>query len=230
MNVYHGSYIEIDKIDLSKCEPRKDFGQGFYVTNIRKQAEVWAERIGAKHNTKGVVTEFVFYENAFIDGVHKVLRFDNYTEEWLDFVVLNRRKDSPSLAHDYDIIEGPVADDRISENITKYVNGKISREKFFKMLRREEEPTHQICFCTADSLLMLERKDNRLDIKYEVSEIGEPLIKQLILDKNIDETTATDIFYSSNTFTQLADESTKFYLKPWQEIYELLKQEISNNK
>jgi hypothetical protein len=81
MNVYHGSYIEIDKIDLSKCEPRKDFGQGFYVTNIRKQTEVWAERIGAKHNRVGVVTEFVFYENAFIDGVHKVLRFDNYTEE-----------------------------------------------------------------------------------------------------------------------------------------------------
>jgi hypothetical protein len=102
----------------------------------------------------------------------------------LDFVVLNRRKDAPPLAHDYDIIEGPVADDRISENITKYVNGKISREKFFKMLWREEEPTHQICFCTADS----------------------------------------------NTFTQLANETTQFYLKPWQEIYTLLKQEMNNNK
>ena len=93
------------------------------------------------------------------------------------------------------------------------------------MLRREE-PTHQICFCTADSLLMLEYLENTKDISYEVSEIGEPLLEQFILDFNIDEETAADKFYSSKTFTKLADESTELYKKPWQEIYELLKQEL----
>ena len=226
MIVYHGSYTKITEIDLSMTMPRKDFGKGFYVTKIRQQAEKWAKRIGDDNNCEGIITEFIFYENAFIDGVHKVLRFDGYTDEWLDFVVLNRRKDSPLMAHDYDIVEGPVADDRISQNIMRYVDGKISREKFFEMLRRDEEPTHQICFCTADSLLMLETKDKNLNINYNVSEISEPIIEQLMVDLNVDEENATDIFYTSETFSLLSSESQEYYKKDWTEIYEMLKKEL----
>jgi len=40
MKVYHGSHIKVDKIDLSKCKPNKDFGRGFYVTKLRYHAEV----------------------------------------------------------------------------------------------------------------------------------------------------------------------------------------------
>jgi hypothetical protein len=226
MIVYHGSYTKIIEIDLSMTMPRKDFGKGFYVTKIREQAEKWAKRIGDDNNCEGVVTEFIFYENAFIDDVHKVLRFDDYTDEWLDFVVLNRRKDSPINAHDYDIVEGPVADDRISQNITKYVEGKISREKFFDMIRREEEPTHQICFCSADSLLMLELTDKSSNINFDVSEISELIIEQLMINLNIDEEKATDVFYTSKTFSTLSDKDTDLYTKPWTEIYEMLKQEL----
>lgn len=225
MIVYHGSYTEITEIDLSKCEPNKDFGRGFYVTKIKEQAETWAVRIGRKYQNKGVVTKFNFYESAFVNGTYKVLRFDKYDENWLDFVTLNRRFDSPIPAHDYDIVEGPVADDKISRNINNYIAGKISREKFLKMLTREE-PTHQICFCTADSLLMLEYIENPKDIEYEVSEISEPIIEQLILDFEISPEKATDLFYSSNTLARLADENTKLYKKTWQEVYELLKQEL----
>jgi len=57
MRVFHGSYAKIDKIDLSKCEIGKDFGQGFYVTKIREQAEFWAERRGLSNKTAGIVTE-----------------------------------------------------------------------------------------------------------------------------------------------------------------------------
>jgi hypothetical protein len=78
---------------------------------------------------------------------------------------------------------------------------------------------------TPDSLLMLEYKDKSIDISYEISEIGEPLLEKLILDNQIDEIKATDVFYNSETFTRLADASTGFYLKPWQEIYEMLKKE-----
>ncbi|GHV57988.1 hypothetical protein FACS1894182_08420 [Bacteroidia bacterium] len=130
MIVYHGSYTKINEIDLSMSAPRKDFGKGFYVTKFRSQAETWAKRIGADNNCEGVVSEFIFYENAFIDGTYRVLRFDKYDEKWLDFVTLNRRKDSPIPAHDYDIVEGPVADDRISENITRYIKGESIVMKF----------------------------------------------------------------------------------------------------
>jgi hypothetical protein len=225
MIVYHGSFTKIKKIDLSKCESNRDFGKGFYVTNILRQAEIWAERKGKVHKCEGVVTEFIFYENAFINGAHRVLRFDSYNDEWLDFVTLNRRKDSPIPVHDYDIVEGPVADDRISRQIDNYIEGKISREKFLTMLRHET-PTHQICFCTADSLLMLEYKDKSTDISYEISEIGESLLERLMLDNQIDEIKAADLFYNSDTFAQLEDENAKLYLKPWQEIYEMLKKEL----
>jgi len=225
MIVYHGSYTKIEEIDLSMAMPRKDFGKGFYVTKFRQQAESWAKRIGKENNCEGIVTEFVFYENAFIDGAYNVLRFDGYTDEWFDFVVLNRRKDAPVKAHNYDIIEGPVADDRISQNITQYLKGKISREKFFETLRREEEPTHQICFCSADALLMLELKEHA-EISYEIFEIGEQLLKKLVIEHGIDEEQAADLFYSSTTFGKLADISTEFYKKSWQEIYEILKSEL----
>lgn len=45
MRLYHGSNIEISNIDLNKCRPYKDFGKGFYLTEIRDQAEKMASRV-----------------------------------------------------------------------------------------------------------------------------------------------------------------------------------------
>jgi len=72
-------------------------------------------------------------------------------------------------------------------------------------------------------LQMLNYIENIKDIEYEISEIGEPLLEQLVLDFGIDEEKAADLFYSSKTFGKLADETTKLYQKPWTEIYEMLK-------
>ena len=223
MQVFHGSYTEIHEIDLTKCQANKDFGRGFYVTKFRKQAEIWAEIIGSLHDTKGFVTEFTFYERAFADDTYKTLRFAGYNEEWFDFVILNRDKSTMELRHDYDIIEGPIADDKVQNKIDLYLNGKITREKFFEMISHHEE-THQICFCTRKSLQMIDTisKDTMLNSII----IAEPIIENLMSDFNIDEEKATDIFYSSQTFAKFADKTTKFHEKNWQEIYELLKQEL----
>ena len=78
MRVYHGSYTPIQEIDLSKCEIGKDFGQGFYVTKIKEQAQFWAERKGSDNDTQGYVTEFEFYENAFRHFKLKTLQFTSY--------------------------------------------------------------------------------------------------------------------------------------------------------
>jgi hypothetical protein len=58
MRVYHGSGVEIKVIDLSKAKIGKDFGQGFYVTNILQQAEYMAERVARWNHTQPVVTAF----------------------------------------------------------------------------------------------------------------------------------------------------------------------------
>lgn len=43
MKLFHGSNMEIDKVDLSKCMPNKDFGCGFYTTILEEQAWRMAE-------------------------------------------------------------------------------------------------------------------------------------------------------------------------------------------
>jgi len=221
MKVYHGSYTKIDVIDLEKCEIGKDFGRGFYVTKIREQAEFWAERKGLSHNTTGFVTEFDFNENAFQYFHLKVLQFDGYNEEWLDFVAINRNPKAKQPTHDYDIVEGPVANDKIATRINDYLGKKVSKPDFLEELKFIRE-THQICFCTTRSLQMLDHIENPTDINYEISKIGEKILEKLMIDNGIDELQATDLFYNSKTFTQLAQESTKLYKKSWQEIFGML--------
>jgi hypothetical protein len=63
---------------------------------------------------------------------------------------------------------------------------------------------------------------------WEIETIGESLLETLMLDRNIDEATATDLFYTSGTFARLIDKTTALYLKPWTEIYRLLLQELKN--
>ena len=45
MRLYHGSNIVIDSINLAMCRPYKDFGQGFYLTDLEEQAEKMAARV-----------------------------------------------------------------------------------------------------------------------------------------------------------------------------------------
>jgi hypothetical protein len=73
------------------------------------------------------------------------------------------------------------------------------------------------------SLLVVNKKKN--DRVFNIENIGESLVEQLMLDLQIDETKAADMFYSSATFGQLAAPDTKLYEKDWQEIYQILKQE-----
>jgi hypothetical protein len=227
MQVYHGSYVEIFDIDISKCQANKDFGQGFYVTKFSRQAQNWAKIIARKHHTKSFITEFIFYERAFEDELYKTLRFDGYNEQWLDFVVLNRDPSTKERRHDYDIVEGPIADDKIANRIDEYLDGLISKKDFLAELMHHEE-THQICFCTLKSLQMLKRKDRISSLK--ITHITEPIIEALVIENQLEEIEAADLFYTSETFSQLSDISNKYYLNTWQEIFEILKKELKNKQ
>jgi len=222
MKVYHGSYTEIDIIDLSFCEMGKDFGQGFYVTNLREQAEIWANKKGKRKRKKGVVTEFEYNKNLCRLMKLNTLYFNDYSDEWLEFVVLNRKNETEQQAHNYDIVEGPVADDKVATEVDKYIEGVISKEQFMSDLIHN--PSHQICFCTMQSLQALSQPKGKIDIA--IYDIGDKVVQSMMSDYGINEMEATDRYYISNTYTQLADENTKFYLKSWQEIYEQLKREI----
>jgi len=225
MRVFHGSYTAVSEIDLTKGRSNLDFGKGFYVTNIRSQAEFWAARTGRFHKTDGVVSEFEFYENAFEHYDLKVLRFSGYTEQWLDFVILNRDPKSPIPAHDYDIVEGPIANDDVNDRINDYLENVVSKTDFLKELTHHR-PTHQICLCTVRSLQMIEPIDKKYYVN--VKHISRPIIEILITEQNFDKYDAADMFYNSKTFSKLSDKTTELYKKTWQEIYEMLKTELNN--
>jgi len=223
MIVYHGSYTEIEEVNLELCEVGKDFGRGFYVTKLPEQAATWAIRKGKANRTKGVVTEFDFSENICRAMKLKVLHFADYTEDWLDFVVLNRKNDNEQQqAHDYDVVEGPVANDRIATQIDDYLNESISKEQFLNDLIHS--PSHQICFCTVQSLQALSLAKGKIDSA--IYHIDSDILQALMTDYGMNELEVADKYYTSHTYIQLADETTEFYKKSWQEIYLMLKEEL----
>ena len=222
MKLYHGSYTEIHLINLRKAKPYKDFGKAFYLTKYYKQAKIWADRLGKEHKKEGVITEFEFDEYAYEDENLKVLKFNKYSEKWLDFIVFNRSKRNPT--HEYDIVEGPVADDAVTQQIETYLEGKITKEEFLDELKFHK-PTHQIAFCTLESLQMLEKIKKA---KF-VNDIDDAITQSLVTEFNMTEQQAIDKYFQSKTYGKLINENNKLCKKTWQEIYKMLKIEINNN-
>ncbi len=132
MILYHGSSVEIQKPDINFSREDVDFGRGFYTTPLLEQAEKWCEKFKKKGLT-GVINRYEIDEAAFIDC--KVLNFDSYSEEWLDFVVACRRKMD---VFDYDIVIGGVANDKVFNTVELYFDQLIDKREAIKRLRYEK--------------------------------------------------------------------------------------------
>jgi AraC-like DNA-binding protein len=223
MLVYHGSHTLIEKIDLEKCRPYTDFGKGFYVTKYKHHAKNWAQKSGKRNNTNGYITIYNYLDGSFVDYICKKKTFNGYTEEWFDFIVKNRNVESVEQVHDFDIIEGPVANDKVQNRLEYYLSGKISKNDFLKELTYHEE-THQICFCTIASLQALKYVDRELTVFIE--QISEKILNNIIQDKKIDIDLASDIFYSSKTFADITNKKYEYYKLDWQQIYKMLQEEL----
>ena len=223
MLVYHGGYVPIEEIDLEKCRPYTDFGKGFYVTKFKNHAENWAKKVGKHHNSEGFVSIFNFIESSFVDYICKKKTFNGYTEEWLDFIVENRNEESTVPLHNFDIVEGPVANDKVQNKLQYYIRGDISKKDFLEDLTYHEE-THQVCFCTLASLQTLKYVDR--DLTKYIELISENVLNSLVKDKKIDVNRASELFYSSKMFRDIADKETGLYKRDWEEIYRIFLGEI----
>lgn len=142
ITIYHGSNVIVKQPKVLTHGFYKDFGYGFYCTNIEKQAKRWALTKKNKH----IVNTYAYLPNENL----KTLHFEEMTEEWLDFVVSCRRGEE----HPYDVVEGPMADDTIWDYVEEFVRGNITREAFW-VLVKFKYPTHQIVFCTEKALSAL---------------------------------------------------------------------------
>ncbi len=143
MELYYGSNIVVDKPKILVNGFYKDFGYGFYCTVMEKQAQRWALTKKREH----IINVYLYNENIDL----KIKKFDNMTDEWLEFVVNCRR----GAEHNYDVVEGPMADDTIWNYVEDYVRGEISKAAFWELVKFKY-PTHQIAFCTEKSLNSLE--------------------------------------------------------------------------
>lgn len=156
MILYHGSNTEIHIPDLSKCRPYKDFGKGFYLTDIKEQAVRMSERTVRIYGGEPFVSEFNFeMDDASCKGL-KIKKFDYPTEEWADFVISNRDINKPQPFHNYDIVIGPVADDNIARLLRLYLDKFIDIEQ----LKRElsyKDITSQYFFHTAEAIKLLKK-------------------------------------------------------------------------
>ena len=148
MRIYHGSYMEVTKPDLQHSREKVDFGKGFYTTPIYEQAEQWAKRL-CKNTGSGVVSIYHFNDQ-HLDYL-KVLIFETYSEEWLDFILQCRRCQDTT---DYDIVIGGVANDRVFNTVELYFDGLIDKLEAIKRLRYEENNL-QITFRTERALRYL---------------------------------------------------------------------------
>ena len=156
MILYHGTNQDISEIDLTKSKPNKDFGQGFYLSREYAQAMDMA-KTKVEQLMTGVPIVLTFEADDAVMAALRVLRFDDYSEEWAKFILLNRNNSSRQPAHDYDIAIGPIANDRVGVQLWKYETKAIDLPMLVHNLRNMKGITFQYYFGTERAIKILKR-------------------------------------------------------------------------
>jgi hypothetical protein len=157
MILYHGSNVDIESIDLSRSSVGKDFGCGFYLTASKEQAERMGRRRARLYGGEMVVSSFEFDEKAAREAGMNIKVFESYSKEWADFILANRKNDSRTQIHDFDIVHGPIANDDVGYQIRRLLAGLITIETFLKELKFKEGVTYQYFFATERSVQFLKK-------------------------------------------------------------------------
>ena len=152
MILYHGSNIAIDKIDLEMSKPNKDFGKGFYLSEDETQAIEMANFKSALLGGKATITKFEFDITAMQNPNLRTKVFKEYSGEWADFVFANREGYD---IEQYDIVYGPIANDKVGLQIRKLKDGSIDKTEFLKRLKYMKGITYQYYFGTEKSIQYL---------------------------------------------------------------------------
>ena len=132
MKIYHGSIEIVEKPEIRESNRTLDYGQGFYTTSSYEQAEAWVKRrMDEKKTSQGYVCVYELDEVAMQEM--NTLLFETPTEEWVDFVMKNRTQ--KGYVHEYDIVYGPVANDRVYASFALYEGGLINKQTLISELK-----------------------------------------------------------------------------------------------
>lgn len=151
MILYHGSDVEVKAPIIIRNEKGKDFGCAFYLTPIKEQAERMAKRKQRMNNSRSaIVSVFNWDENVKENLKYKA--FNNPDLEWLEMIIKCRT--NPSFKHNFDIVEGKIADDTVGETILYVINDIMKKDDAVEKLKFQKINS-QIAFCTEQSLMQL---------------------------------------------------------------------------
>ena len=145
MILYHGSNIEVKKPDIVHSREKVDFGRGFYTTPLLDQAMNWCRKF-IRRGDSAFVSVYELDESALKNC--KLLQFDSYSEEWLDFILKCRQGRDRT---DFDIVIGGVANDKVFDTVELFLDGLINKEEAIGRLRFAK-PNAQICFRSQESI------------------------------------------------------------------------------
>lgn len=143
MILYHGSNMGMEQIDLSRSKPNKDFGKGFYLSEDESQARDMAVFKSMQLGGEPIVTKFEFYETLMTESSLRIKIFNEYSEEWANFVFANR---DGIPTEQYDIVYGPIANDKVGIQIRKLKDGSINKKGFLTRLKYMKGVTFQFFF------------------------------------------------------------------------------------
>jgi len=148
MILFHGGTDIIEKPAILPQSGGRDFGKGFYCTDIRNQAEKWAKRQGRVRNLPPILNVYEFNINNAQTNL-KLKTLKDYSQEWLELVIACRRDNK--YTHDFDIVYGKIANDDVGETVQAVLDGLMPFD--FALQKLAFMPSNnQYCFCTEKSL------------------------------------------------------------------------------
>ena len=150
--LYHGSSEIIVSPEIREPNRTLDFGKGFHLTTSREQAERLVRNRMTTVWPKGFVNSYSFDKDILKESL-KIKSFGDANDEWVDFVMKNRMMQG--FEHDYDIVIGPVADDKVYAQFSLFEGGIISKETLVAELKTYKL-ADQYLFHTEKSLKFLE--------------------------------------------------------------------------
>lgn len=137
IKLYHSSKLSVTRPNTEYSREYLDFGKGFYLTTLYEQAVKYAQRFIRRQQNAWLNT----YELTFDASDWKILKFDSYDEEWLDFVSKCRAGEDDT---DYDLVIGGIANDKVIQTLDRYFEGELSAAEALGLLKYEK-PNNQYC-------------------------------------------------------------------------------------
>lgn len=157
MILYHGTNTDFMSIDLNHSQRGKDFGCGFYLSESKTQAELMAKFKVQLFGGQTIVQSYKFDEAHLNDGTLRFLRFDGYSKDWATFILANRQNKNADNIHDYDIVYGPIANDKVGALIRNVIEQNIDMVTFLERLKYMKGITFQYFFGSEKAIQMLRR-------------------------------------------------------------------------